>query len=298
MKTKIFTALILVVLLLGVLVIPQPVGQYVWLGLMALIGFVAIGEYINLFGINEGNRKIKTLGYSAVLIFFLYNAYSLIFDDLRLNIGIPVLIILIIFSLLLLGAKNDGLRNINKLLYGVLYIGGGFASLIFLRQLGLSLLLYTLAIGICTDTFAQWGGMLLGRHKLCPEISPNKTIEGAICGTIGGTAAGFLFGYFLGVLTPSNNYLSTLINPEHYEQVFDFLFFESSTASFLFLLFASFGASLASQAGDLIASRIKRHYQVKDFGKIIPGHGGVLDRFDSLIFSGLCIILMITIFRL
>ena len=113
-------------------------------------------------------------------------------------------------------------------------------------------LIYIIAFG--TDTFAYFTGKLFGKHKLYPVVSPNKTIEGAIGGVIGSTVLSLI--YF--------NYLS--IN------------------KYIYIIIFSVSASVFSMAGDLAASKIKREFGIKDFGYMLPGHGGILDRFDSVLF--------------
>jgi len=106
-----------------------------------------------------------------------------------------------------------------------------------------------------TDTMAYFSGFLFGKHKLCPDISPKKTVEGAIGGTIGSILLCSLFGYFLA--------------PD--------LFFHCMAIGFI--------GSVVAQFGDLTASIFKRKMGIKDYGNLIPGHGGMLDRFDSIIFT-------------
>ena len=142
-----------------------------------------------------------------------------------------------------------------------MYIICGFSCLAATGGLehGAFFLVMILVVAFATDIFAYFSGMLFGRHKLIPAVSPKKTVEGAIGGTIISAAAfvgcGFLYTYV---------YKTTLPNPV--------------------LMFAcGIALSLVSQIGDLIASYIKRERGVKDYGKLFPGHGGVLDRFDSVI---------------
>lgn len=110
-----------------------------------------------------------------------------------------------------------------------------------------------------SDTFAYFTGMLLGKHKLAPVLSPKKSIEGSIGGIIGSALAGALFGYLF----------STKVGQEIN----------------LIVVCAVLGAlgSVISQIGDLAASAIKRNHEIKDYGNLIPGHGGIMDRFDSVI---------------
>ena len=110
-----------------------------------------------------------------------------------------------------------------------------------------------------SDTFAYIFGMLFGRHSLAPVLSPKKSVEGSVAGIIGSALCGGLFGYFL---------VEPLI---HDQQV-----------TWVFALIGGIGSSI-SQIGVLAASAIKRNYEIKDYGKLIPGHGGIMDRFDSVI---------------
>jgi len=111
------------------------------------------------------------------------------------------------------------------------------------------------------DTSAYVVGMLIGKHKMAPRLSPKKSIEGGIGGIVGAALVGLLYGWFLGK--------SGIMEASHL---------------FVYPLIAAVGAVI-SQIGDLAASAVKRHYDIKDYGKLIPGHGGILDRFDSAIFT-------------
>lgn len=134
----------------------------------------------------------------------------------------------------------------------VVYITAGFTALSALYTLyGLWAVAFVLCVAWFTDTFAYFSGMLFGKKKLCPEISPKKTVAGAIGGTIFGTVAGLVVFYIMDL---------------------DMGF-----------ALCALPLSIISQLGDLAASVIKRRFGVKDYGKIFPGHGGVLDRFDSII---------------
>ena len=113
---------------------------------------------------------------------------------------------------------------------------------------------------IC-DTCAYLSGMLLGKHKLAPVLSPKKSVEGAIGGIVGSALVGALYGYFL---------VEAVISEQQ--------------ITWIFVLISAVGA-IVSQVGDLAASAIKRNHEIKDYGKLIPGHGGVMDRFDSVIFT-------------
>jgi phosphatidate cytidylyltransferase len=117
------------------------------------------------------------------------------------------------------------------------------------------LTLYLLLIPIITDTCAYIFGKLFGKRKLIPSISPNKSVEG------------LLFGTFFGTVIPVIFYSLYVGNMNVY-----------------YLIFITFSLSLIGQFGDLVFSSIKRHYDIKDYSNIMPGHGGILDRLDSIIF--------------
>lgn len=113
---------------------------------------------------------------------------------------------------------------------------------------------------IC-DTCAYTVGILIGKHKLAPVLSPKKSIEGAVGGVVGSAIVGAVYAYFL---------VENVVSEQE--------------ITWIFVLISAVGAVI-SQVGDLAASAIKRNHEIKDYGKLIPGHGGVMDRFDSVIFT-------------
>lgn len=141
-----------------------------------------------------------------------------------------------------------------------LYISYGFSSLVLLRDMRFGAYVFLIAFLVpwMSDAGAYFIGCNFGRHKLNPAVSPKKTIEGAVGGIVAGTLSIMLYGLII-------------------QSVFKL------EPQYGWLAFTGFVISVVSQCGDLIASLIKRHYNVKDYGRIFPGHGGVLDRFDSVI---------------
>ncbi|MBB3906134.1 MULTISPECIES: phosphatidate cytidylyltransferase [Anoxybacillaceae] len=140
-------------------------------------------------------------------------------------------------------------------LLATLYVGFGFYYFMETRLAGLHYMFYALFIIWATDTGAYFTGRAFGKRKLWPEISPNKTIEGSIGGTICALVVAIVY------------------------QLCTHFF-----ASIPWLLVVTVVLSIVGQLGDLVESAFKRHYNVKDSGNILPGHGGILDRFDSLLF--------------
>lgn len=171
-------------------------------------------------------------------------------------------VILVLFVFLLLAytvlLKNKfTFDDVGFILLAVLYVGLGFYYLLETRNSedGLALILFAFLIIWSTDTGAYFMGRAFGKNKLWPEISPNKTIEGAIGGIILATIVGVIF---------------HIIHP--------------FTGNVLTVIILTIALSVFGQIGDLVESAFKRHYHVKDSGNILPGHGGILDRFDSAIF--------------
>lgn len=138
----------------------------------------------------------------------------------------------------------------------VFFLGSAFKLFIIIRNHNINLLIYLLIITITTDVFAYFTGYFIGRNKLLECISPKKTWEGLIGGTIAGIFVSMVF----------------------YHNIID------ANISLNVLFIMSFFLSILGQLGDLLFSAIKRYYGCKDFSNIMPGHGGVLDRLDSIIF--------------
>ncbi len=157
---------------------------------------------------------------------------------------------------------DRSLYSINDAFYligGVFFLGVSFSLFTLLRNEGMEILLYLLLISIFTDTFAYFVGMLIGKNKLLEDISPKKTIEGMIGGTV------------LSVIIASNFYYTVI---------------DSSLPLYIIIFMTTF-LSIIGQFGDLVFSAIKRYYGKKDFSNIMPGHGCILDRLDSIVFVAL-----------
>lgn len=226
-------------------------------GVIALIGLF---EFYRVAGLFKKKSPVSYAGFLfTAIVFYLAIFYpDKIIDSLMLIIAGYVFVLMC--SMVFFHSKCS-FSDVALSFAGSLYISFFFVHIIFIRQLDLGYL-YIWLIFItawASDTFAYFAGRLLGRHKLCPSISPKKTIEGAIGGVLGCVICICVYAFccekfaFAGV-----NYI-------------------------LAVIFAAV-CSVFSQLGDLVASCIKRENDVKDYGNLIPGHGGVLDRFDSSLF--------------
>lgn len=225
---------------------------------ISLIGFLALKEVLDL---KETKKKtpsfVKLLAFISLLFIILskfsVNNYSL-YIDYRVLSGMFVLFMmpLIIYSDL----DKYNIIDAVYLIGIVLFLGFVFNLAIFMREYDLKRLIYIIVISVSCDTFAYIAGNLSGREKLAPKISPKKSI------------IGFIFGIIF----------STIIASTFYYVSIDY------TLNIWLLIGATLFLALLSQLGDLIFSSIKRYYNRKDFSSLVFGHGGVLDRFDSLLF--------------
>lgn len=152
--------------------------------------------------------------------------------------------------------KVYNIKDAFYLLGGIFFLGFSMSLFYMYRTVGLEIILFLFLITMITDSYAYFVGRLIGRNKLLESISPNKTWEGTIGGSLVGSFVCTVY-----YLTVVNNNISVPV-------------------IFMVILFLS----LVGQFGDLFFSAIKRKYNIKDFSNIMPGHGGVLDRLDSIIF--------------
>lgn len=236
-----------------------------------LISLTAYYEFV-LLAKNKGANANLWFGIFSIII-FLINSYFTLLDFYSI-----LLLIVVIISLIELYRNNgSAILNIGATLLGIMYIGLFSTALLSIREFyprigeiyfrgGFVIISVFAAIWIC-DSAAYYGGTALGKHKLFPRVSPNKSWEGAI------------FGFVFAVITMV---LAKII-------VLNFLSW--GTAIAIGIIVGLFG-----QIGDLIESLIKRDANVKDSSSIIPGHGGIFDRFDSLLFTAPIILLYLRYF--
>lgn len=250
MKTRIITALVLIPILVLVLVS----NNFIISLAVALVSLMGLFEFYKATGIIQKKALCGVgflLGAGTVLRFYI---------PVELYMPLFFVMLMLIFVVMLKDHKSVSVSDSALVLFGVLYVPFLLSTLTSLARLqGGLLFLWMVFIGaFATDTFAYFSGYFFGKHKLCPEISPKKTIEGSVGGTLGCVVLLIVYGIFLEKqFGQSINYIKLAI---------------------LGILIAA-----VSQIGDLTASIIKRKYGVKDYGSLFPGHGGILDRLDSII---------------
>lgn len=223
--------------------------------LIALITILGINELTDIIfsGKNYGRKLLLSL-LSLFLLFFAY------YDITGLSYGILIILVILLFLFEIFAGISDLAERLGNDLFVLIYLAGGMSFFILLYDFSAPVFPGTRAIWLvlittwATDTGAYFTGIKLGKRKLAPRISPNKTFEGALGGIGIAAAAALLFSIIVGSFSPI------------------WLFYGLLTAVFGIL-------------GDLLESSLKRNAGIKDSGNIIPGHGGILDRFDSLLFT-------------
>lgn len=240
---------------------------------------VALYEWFSIVSVKPASKSKQALaahekkvrvftGVSLVAIFF----PMLLSTHMSVFVGMLGLGFLSVTFFLFLNLINTPRKAFIKAL-GVVYIGIPFNALVWLRsdpESGLLLILYVMFVTWGSDTIAYFTGKSVGGKKLAPSISPNKTWAG-FTGACAGAVVGGLIVYIIHVLTLDK------------EQLVDVTYFSIFSVGFWFVTIFSALLGAVGQGGDLLESVLKRHYNIKDSGKLIPGHGGILDRIDALL---------------
>jgi len=265
MKTRLISSIVLLAIAIPVFI----VGDIFYTIAIILLSMLALREYI---GIKETKKElpifIKLLAYlfiPLILISIETDLDSKLMIDFRLLTGLCLSLLIPV----VLYHKKE-IYSINDACYmftGVLFLGVAMSFFITYYEMSDMLLLYILLITVMTDTFAYLTGTLIGRNKLLEDISPKKTWEGFF--------GGIIFGTFIAVM-----FYQTVINPD---------------VSIGTLIAITIFLSIIGQLGDLFFSAIKRYFDKKDFSNLLPGHGGILDRIDSIIFVMLAFSMFITL---
>ncbi len=261
MLKRILTAAVAIAVLLPVLYFSDTVVFPLVMALCSLIG---------AFEMLRCTKTLKKWAMS-VPVMLLCGGYPMVVwfcrDDrallLKLAMGGTILAAVYLFAIMTFSHGKITLNEASVTFMTAFYIAGAFTALTALRyypQGGEYLYLICFIGAWVTDTFAYFCGRLFGKHKLIPDVSPKKTIEGSIGGTLFCVGAMILYGVIVHRIAEG-----------------------TLEVNFLMLGVSGLLIAVVSQIGDLLMSSIKRVYGIKDYGRLFPGHGGVLDRFDSVL---------------
>jgi len=280
MKTRIITAALLLPLSFAILFFFPP---YILTATISLIA--AIGSYELMKAASDTLRAplrpvVYTILIAALIPPAIYTGHLIqsiantIQFTLLLTVFFILLCLLIIdFLLSFKSSRRLKLLQLPVILTAAIIIPYMLSTLIGLRMMpvGHLLVLLPIVVTILTDSGAYFTGVAIGKRKAFPTISPNKTVEGCIGGLIAGAAGLLIYGVILDITT-------------------DF------SVNYPILIIYGFIGAIVTESGDLVFSYIKRKCDIKDYGNLIPGHGGILDRFDSMIFTAPTIYLLVTLF--
>lgn len=232
-------------------------NKYIISTVLSFIAILSMHEY--LYAVSKKAKPVKWISYLSCILISLLGFVSVEHYINVILLGLPIILLILFLQVIITEMKT----NFNDIVYtfmGIIYITFFIGSMAMVRNLenGRILIWYIIFAGWATDVFAYAIGRRFGKHKFS-SVSPKKSIEGCIAGTIGAIAVILIYTYFINMYTAVEySYL---------------------TVSIIALIL-----SIIGQIGDFAASTIKRYVDIKDYSNLIPGHGGMLDRIDSLMF--------------
>ena len=259
--TRLVFGFLFVVVVIGSIII----GKLAAFLMLLIVVMMASSEIVNLFP-HEQDKPLKNIvGCCSVMLYVFFVFLSGNLDSMESGIYIAPIFFFVPLIIALFSKKHDYVSIVGASWLSMIFVAlpCGIMTMFYNEELmgtdnGWVLLIFAYILIWVNDIFAYLTGSAIGRHKLCPRISPKKTIEGSV----GGAVFTMLFAYFI------NRFLLNV-------------FFFDNLISNVEVLFLALGVVVFGTLGDLTESMMKRHAGVKDSGNIIPGHGGILDRFDA-----------------
>lgn len=228
--------------------------------ILSLIAFRELTKACGVIAEGQKNNALEAVGYAGIVLYYLvvYGSGNPVYW-----VGMLALIFLGMMFVYVFSFPRFRAEQVMTAFFCAFYAPVLFTFIFLTRNLpnGIYMVWMIFISSWICDTCAYLTGMAIGKHKLAPVLSPKKSIEGAVGGVVGSALVGAAFGYFA------------------LERVF-----ADQNVTWIAALICGVGAVI-SQVGDLAASGIKRNHDIKDYGKLIPGHGGIMDRFDSVLFT-------------
>lgn len=252
-KTRLLSGIVLVIAALVLII----TGGDVLLISTLIISYIGMFELYRIFHIEK--EAVGIIGYLVATVYYCNLKFAFLPDTMVFVLGV---LILMMFAYVFTYPKYKT-EQVLAAFFGVFYVAVMLSYVYQTRMIEAGAYIVWLVF-LCSwgcDTCAYCVGMLIGKHKMSPKLSPKKSVEGAVGGVAGAA-------------------LLTII----YGMIFKNAMQIDQTHVWIMAGISAVGA-LISMVGDLTASAIKRNYEIKDYGKLIPGHGGILDRFDSVIFT-------------
>lgn len=271
MKTRVVTGIVIGVLLLTMCYFSATPAYFIIIGILSFAGVYEIAKCV---GLNKSPALLIPSLFLSVGISCAAEFSNGLEQFAVIFVFGMFFYLLLLFTFAIWSKGKISVDEVFTVFTSTVYVVVAFASLIILRgrESGEYLILIAIFMPLISDVFAYFCGFLFGKHKLIPDVSPKKTIEGSIGGM-----------FFCGLACSVFGYVVSLINGGGFDLLLVLRMFALGVI-----------VSVISQIGDLVASVIKRRYGIKDYGNLFPGHGGVLDRFDSVLAIS-PIILMLTL---
>jgi len=250
------TRLISGILLVAVTILAVVQGGYLLWGILLLVSLIGMSELYRIFGVRK--RLMGIIGYGTAVVYYLL----VLRDHLEGFMLMAILFLVLLMFIYVFTFPTFKTEQMQAVFFGLFYVAVMLSYIYRVRALEEGIFTVWLVF-LCSwgcDTCAYCVGMLVGKHKMAPKLSPKKSVEGGIGGIIGAIILGAVY--------------AACVN--HWG--------DAGVSLLSYAIICGVGA-IISQVGDLAASAIKRNHKIKDYGNLIPGHGGVLDRFDSVIFT-------------
>lgn len=283
MKARVITAIGFVVIVLSAILI----GSWAMLALLGFAMVISVREMYKAIR-NTGIEPVRWAGYLFCALMITSEAISF-FTPIGLNTSMIAFVVSVMAAMIrLVSHGRIAVDSLMATMFPMLYPGIFYTVLMNMvslnnRSFYIAAMVLTFFTASINDVFALFGGMLFGKHKLAPVLSPKKTIEGSI--------SGIIFSVLFSMIIPA---LLNLV-----------FFWDSAylaTCAQLPPVWAfgilGFCCGVLSQVGDLTASMVKRHCNIKDFGHLLPGHGGIMDRLDGVLFCAAACYIFFEIYRL